>query len=95
MSTPNILDYSKEFREVQILEVQDDGPGISKENLNRVFEPFFTTKNVGAKKGTGLGLSTIFTIAEAEGFGLHVESKPGEGACFRVFLGTATQASQV
>jgi signal transduction histidine kinase len=68
------------------LRVQDDGPGIAPEVRERIFDPFFTTKNRGARQGTGLGLSTIFTLAEQEGYGIDVESAPGLGACFRIWL---------
>ncbi len=68
------------------LRVQDDGPGIAPEVCARIFEPFFTTKNRGARQGTGLGLSTIYTIAEQEGYGIDLESAPGRGACFRIWL---------
>ncbi len=68
------------------LRVQDDGPGIAPEVRDRIFDPFFTTKNRGARQGTGLGLSTIYTLAEQEGYGIDVESSPGRGACFRIWL---------
>jgi PAS domain S-box-containing protein len=65
-------------------EVRDTGPGIPADVLERVFEPFFTTRrDVG---GTGLGLSVSLGIAQAHGGGLTVDSKPGEGACFRLRL---------
>ncbi len=64
--------------------VTDNGVGIRPENLNRIFDPFFTTKEVGI--GTGLGLSTSFGIVQRHGGSLRVESKPGEGSVFEVFL---------
>jgi two-component system NtrC family sensor kinase len=63
---------------------QDDGPGISEENLPKIFNPFFTTKEVG--KGTGLGLSLTYGIIKEHGGSIVVESKPGEGATFIVEL---------
>jgi signal transduction histidine kinase len=63
---------------------QDDGPGISKENLENIFEPFFTTKAIG--KGTGLGLAVAHQVAEQHQGILSVESKLGEGATFRLQL---------
>jgi len=60
----------------------DDGPGIPKENLNRVFDPFFTTK--GGGKGTGLGLSISFSLVKEHAGHLYIESKLGEGATFIV-----------
>jgi PAS domain S-box-containing protein len=62
----------------------DDGPGITKENLNRIFNPFFTTKEVG--KGTGLGLSICHGIVNAHGGKVYARSKPGSGATFVVEL---------
>jgi len=62
----------------------DDGPGIAKENLNRIFNPFFTTKEVG--KGTGLGLSICHGIVNAHDGKIYARSKPGSGATFVVEL---------
>lgn len=66
------------------LEVHDTGVGMPPEILSKVFEPFFTTKEGG--KGTGLGLSVVYGIVrQHEGF-TDVQSQPGAGSCFRVFL---------
>jgi len=66
--------------------VADTGPGIPPEILDRIFEPFFTTKTAGTRKGTGLGLSLVHTLANQEGLGLAVHSKPGAGATFHLFI---------
>jgi two-component system cell cycle sensor histidine kinase/response regulator CckA len=66
------------------LRVSDDGIGIASDVLQHIFEPFFTTKEPG--KGTGLGLAAVFGIAEQHGGWVEVESEPGRGARFRVFL---------
>ena len=63
---------------------QDDGPGISAENLERVFDPFFTTKD-GAK-GTGLGLSMCYRMVRSHGGRIWVESELGKGTTFHVEL---------
>ena len=63
---------------------EDDGPGISQENLGHLFDPFFTAKKVG--KGTGLGLSICHGIITEHGGRIYAESEPGKGATFIVEL---------
>jgi two-component system, cell cycle sensor histidine kinase and response regulator CckA len=67
-----------------LIEVADNGIGISKENLGRIFEPFFSTKEVGS--GTGLGLSTVYGIVKQTGGFIFVDSAPARGAKFEIFL---------
>jgi signal transduction histidine kinase len=67
-----------------VLEVADDGPGLSPAQLARVFEPFYTTKPVGV--GTGLGLTLVAETALEAGGGVLAESPPGAGAIFRILL---------
>jgi signal transduction histidine kinase len=67
-----------------VLEVRDNGPGIDPAHMPKLFDPFFTTKDVG--EGTGLGLSISHNIVMAHGGRIDVDSAPGQGATFRVFL---------
>ncbi len=65
------------------LEIEDNGPGIPSDHLNRIFDPFFTTKSNG---GTGLGLAITKRIVEEHGGSLQVRSETGSGSCFTITL---------
>jgi two-component system NtrC family sensor kinase len=69
--------------------VEDEGAGIVPEHLARIFEPFFTTKDVG--EGTGLGLSVAYGIVREHGGWIDVQSRPGQGSRFTVFLQPAAE----
>jgi two-component system cell cycle sensor histidine kinase/response regulator CckA len=66
------------------LAVQDTGTGIEINDQPRLFEPFFTTKAPG--KGTGLGLAMVYGVVKQSDGAILVESKPGRGSTFRIFL---------
>jgi signal transduction histidine kinase/CheY-like chemotaxis protein len=67
-----------------VLCVQDTGAGMSEEVLNHIFEPFFTTKEHG--KGTGLGLSIVYGIIMQMGGRVRVDSSPGQGSIFTIWI---------
>ncbi|KAF0219613.1 MAG: multi-sensor hybrid histidine [Geobacteraceae bacterium] len=82
-------DAASDFQDLQAgnylrLTVKDTGHGMTPEVMERIFDPFFTTK--GKSGGTGLGLSVIHGIVKNHGGAITVDSKPGEGATFHVYL---------
>lgn len=81
-------DVSSPHRQWIAVSVRDEGTGIAPEHLGRVFDPFFTTKPVG--EGTGLGLSVAWGIVREHSGWIGVESTPGAGATFTVFLPEAS-----
>ncbi len=72
------------------IQIEDTGPGISPENQNKLFEPFFTTKETG----TGLGLAICYDIVQKHGGHITIESPPGKGAIFTIWLPRETAVIQ-
>lgn len=75
------------------LYVRDTGSGIEKENLSRIFNPFFTTKPQG--EGTGLGLATAYVIVQNHDGDILVESEPGAGTVFYIYLPILKEAGEL
>jgi two-component system, NtrC family, sensor kinase len=67
-----------------VVEIEDNGIGIPRSDQTKIFEPFYTTKPPG--RGTGLGLSICYGIVEDHKGRIEVDSQPGRGSIFRVFL---------
>ncbi len=75
------------------LSVHDTGIGMDPETASRIFEPFFTTKDID--KGTGMGLATVYGIVQQHDGWIEVETTPGNGSTFRVFLPVTEQESPI
>jgi PAS domain S-box-containing protein len=71
--------------------IKDQGIGMTKEMLPKIFDPFFTTKT----KGYGLGLATCYSIVKRHGGFIEVESQPGKGSVFSIFLPTSTESVSI
>jgi len=70
-----------------LLQITDSGSGMPPEIVERIFDPFFTTKAIG--QGTGLGLSTTLGIVESHGGFIQVQTQPGKGTTFQIYLPAA------
>lgn len=79
-----VSDPADSVNECLCVEVRDYGPGIEPKHIDHLFEPFFSTKAAG--EGTGLGLAIAAEIVQDHGGWIEVDSEPGEGSCFTVWL---------
>lgn len=86
--SPNDQDENNSLRII----VADTGKGISPDIQSKIFEPFFTTKEVG--KGTGLGLSLVYEIVQKHNGRIDVQSNPGKGTTFTVYLPVLSSLSE-
>jgi PAS domain S-box-containing protein len=80
--SPNLTERSSD--EFVLLTVSDNGCGMNHETMSNLFEPYFTTKT--AEKGTGLGLAMIYGIVKQNKGFISVDSKPGQGTTFKIYL---------
>lgn len=73
----------REFKEGEVeVEISDSGLGIPEDKISRIFDPFFTTK----EKGSGMGLAVTYRIIKEHGGRIEVESEPGAGTTFKIYL---------
>lgn len=82
------LATGKKGNEVRVI-IEDNGPGIDKENLSRIFEPFFTTRDIG--EGMGLGLALAYDVISQLGGSIEVKSQTGKGTRFIISLPIRSQ----
>ena len=87
---PEVFVRTYDQDDAVVLEIQDNGVGISRDNLRRVFEPFHTTK----AGGTGLGLAITHKIIESHGAQIRVESELGKGAKFIIVFNSSSREHQ-
>jgi len=77
-----------------LLTIEDQGEGISEENISRIFDPFFTTKKKSGRSGTGLGLSVVYNVLKDHGAYIDVGSKLGIGTKFSIYFPETTEKKE-
>lgn len=87
ISTRWITDYKLKGENAISIDIKDNGIGIPKDDLEKIFTPFYTTK----RKGSGLGLFLAYQIIAKHGGAIFVESEPGKGTVFRIYLPVSKQ----
>jgi PAS domain S-box-containing protein len=87
--TDHLGEHRPPWGRTAVVEVEDTGPGIDPELIDRLFDPFYTTKFTGR----GLGLAAAQGIVRAHGGAITVDGRPGQGACFRVHLPCVDESS--
>ncbi len=80
--------------ECALLVVQDNGSGMAPEVKRRAFEPFFTTKSRAERRGRGLGLAIVYSAVNNAGGFMRVQSQPGEGTSFHLYLPLGNSAGR-
>ncbi len=88
-----VMKYEAKAGPWVVVHMADTGTGIPPEIIDRIFDPFFTTKGVG--QGTGLGLSCSLAIVKSHGGFIRVESKPGKGTQFDLYLPAETASAEM
>jgi CheY-like chemotaxis protein len=88
-----VFDEGLEPGEYVVLTIRDTGYGMEPEVLEHAFEPFYTTKESG--QGTGLGLSTVYAIIKQYQGAIRLQSEPGEGTEFKIFLPRVSHIEQM
>jgi CheY-like chemotaxis protein len=72
-----------------VIDIADRGPGIPEDIREKIFDPYFSTKNKGTQKGMGLGLTTAYSIVKKHGGYIMLDTAPGEGTTFHLYLPAA------
>ncbi|MFP4598391.1 MAG: ATP-binding protein [Persicimonas sp.] len=75
-----------------VVEIADTGVGMDRETQKRIFDPFYTTKGPG--EGTGMGLATVYRIIEANDGKIYVDSTPGQGSTFTIYLPASARTTE-